>query len=40
MFRRQLAVALIALATITMAACTSPTAPTSTRAGTYEGTGN
>ena len=39
-FRRQIAIALLAVASISMAACTSPTAPSSTHNGTYEGSGN
>ena len=40
-FRRHIAIALLALASISLAACTSPTAPTSQhKDGTYEGSGN
>jgi hypothetical protein len=37
--RRQIAIVVLALASISMAACTSPTAPTHND-GTYEGSGN
>lgn len=39
-FRRHIAIALLAVASISLAACTSPTAPSTSRSGTYEGSGN
>ena len=39
-FRRHFAIALLALASISMAACTSPTGPSASHSGTYEGSGN
>lgn len=39
-FRRHIAIALLALASISLAACTSPTGPSTQHNGTYEGSGN